>query len=240
MEPEDRDRWQDDDGCPEADNDEDGILDGDDECPNDPEVKNGFEDEDGCPDEASRKKQVVVKRDRIEITDKVYFQFDSDRILPRSYELLDTVAQVINEHTEIPMIFIEGHTDSDGDESYNLSLSDRRAKSVLRYLMQSGVAADRLKAQGFGENRPIADNDTEDGKATNRRVEFRIVDKDGDAKDMTKERFRSPDTADGEKDGAKDGASDGDGATRRAPAAPGAAKPPRAAIDDEDDEDDEE
>jgi outer membrane protein OmpA-like peptidoglycan-associated protein len=179
MEPEDRDRWQDDDGCPEDDNDGDGIEDGQDECPNDPEVKNGFEDEDGCPDEAGKKKQVVVKRDRIEILDKVYFAYDSDRILPKSYELLDNVARVINEHAEIPMIFIEGHTDSDGNDAYNLSLSDRRAKSVMRYLQETGkVDASRLKAQGFGETKPVADNSTEDGKATNRRVEFRIVDKE--------------------------------------------------------------
>jgi len=197
MEPEDRDGWEDTDGCPEDDNDGDGIEDGKDECPNDPEVMNGFEDEDGCPDEATKKKMVIVKRDRIEITDKVYFAYDSDRILPKSYELLDNVARVVNEHTEIPMIFVEGHTDSDGNDNYNLQLSDRRAKSVMRYLMERGkVDASRLKAKGFGEAQPIADNKSEQGKQTNRRVEFRIVDKDGEARDMTKEGFK--------KDGADD------------------------------------
>jgi outer membrane protein OmpA-like peptidoglycan-associated protein len=192
MEPEDRDHWADDDGCPDDDNDGDGVEDGQDECPNDPEVKNGFEDEDGCPDEATKKKLVVVKRDRIEITDKVYFQFDSDRILPRSYELLDNVARVINEHSEIPSIFIEGHTDSDGNDEYNLALSDRRAKSVLRYLVDNGqVASDRLRAKGFGESKPIAENNSDEGKATNRRVEFRIVDKDGGDADMTKQKFKA-------------------------------------------------
>ena len=223
MEPEDRDRWQDDDGCPEDDNDGDGVEDGSDECPNDPEVKNGFEDEDGCPDETGKKKMVVVKRDRIEITDKVYFAYDSDRILPKSFELLDNVARVINEHSEIPMIFIEGHTDSDGNDAYNLSLSDRRAKSVMRYLTETGkVEAERLKAKGFGESQPIASNTIEDGKATNRRVEFRIVDKDGEAKDMTGERFKA-----GDADGAKpaDGGKPADGAK------------PAGDADDEDDED---
>jgi len=197
MEPEDMDRWQDEDGCPEDDNDGDGIEDGKDECPNDAEVKNGFEDEDGCPDEATKKKMVVVKRDRIEITDKVYFAYDSDRILPKSYDLLDNVAKVVNEHTEIPGIFIEGHTDSDGKDSYNLSLSDRRAKSVMKYLIDRGsVAADRLKAKGFGEAQPIADNKTEAGKQANRRVEFRIVDKDGNAEDMTKKGFKADEGAD--------------------------------------------
>ncbi len=182
MQPEDRDRWQDDDGCPEDDNDGDGIEDGKDECPNDAEVKNGFEDDDGCPDESNKKKKVVVKRDRIEITDKVYFAYDSDRILPKSYELLDNVATVVNEHTEIPLIFIQGHTDGDGNDTYNLQLSDRRAKSVMRYLIETGkVEKDRLKAKGFGESQPIADNKTEDGKQANRRVEFLIAnDKDGE------------------------------------------------------------
>jgi large repetitive protein len=179
-EPEDIDRWQDSDGCPEDDNDGDGILDEVDECPNDPEVFNGFEDEDGCPDEADKKSLVVVKRESIEINDKIFFAYDSDRILPRSYDLLDRVAEVIQEHTEIPAIFIEGHSDSDGSDEYNLALSDRRAKSVMRYLIDKGVAAGRLKAKGFGESRPIASNATEEGKAQNRRVEFRIVDAEGE------------------------------------------------------------
>jgi outer membrane protein OmpA-like peptidoglycan-associated protein len=205
MEPEDRDRWQDDDGCPEPDNDGDGVEDGKDECPNDPEVVNGFEDEDGCPDEAGKKKQVVVKRDRIEILDKVYFAYDSDRILPKSYDLLDNIARVINEHTEIPMIFIEGHTDSDGNDGYNLTLSDRRAKSVMRYLVETGkVASERLKAQGFGETKPVADNSTEDGKATNRRVEFRIVDKDGTAAGSTGGTLPAADDDEGDGDAQDD------------------------------------
>ena len=176
---EDIDRWQDQDGCPEDDNDGDGILDGEDECPNDAEVKNGFEDEDGCPDETDKKKLVVVKREAIEINDKIFFAYDSDRILPRSYELLDKVGAVINEHTEIPAIFVEGHSDGDGEDSYNLDLSDRRAKSVRAYLVDQGVSPRRLQAQGFGEQKPIADNTSEDGKAQNRRVEFRIVELDG-------------------------------------------------------------
>jgi large repetitive protein len=191
-EAEDKDRWQDDDGCPEDDNDGDGVTDGQDECPNDPEVNNGFEDEDGCPDESNKKKAVVVKRDRIEITDKVYFAYDSDRILPKSYELLDNVARVINEHTEIPGIFIEGHTDSDGNDAYNLTLSDRRAKSVMRYLIERGsVDAARLTAKGFGETQPIDDNTSERGKQNNRRVEFRIIDADGNAADLGARALRS-------------------------------------------------
>jgi outer membrane protein OmpA-like peptidoglycan-associated protein len=175
--PEDRDRWEDADGCPDPDNDKDEILDVDDECPNDPEVYNDFEDEDGCPDSADPEKKVlvIVKREKVEILDKVYFAFDSDRILPKSYELLDNVAKVIKEHTEIPKILVEGHTSSEGSDKYNLDLSDRRAKSVMRYLIAAGVDPFRLDARGFGESTPIADNDTEDGRSKNRRVEFTIV-----------------------------------------------------------------
>jgi outer membrane protein OmpA-like peptidoglycan-associated protein len=179
--PEDRDRWEDADGCPDPDNDKDEILDEDDECPNDPEVYNDFEDEDGCPDavEGEKKVLVVVKREKVEIRDKVYFAFDSDRILPKSYELLDNVARVISEHTEIPKILVEGHTSSEGSDKYNLDLSDRRARSVMRYLVAAGVESERLDSRGFGESQPIADNDTEDGRSQNRRVEFRIVEPDG-------------------------------------------------------------
>ncbi|MFZ9888011.1 MAG: OmpA family protein, partial [Myxococcota bacterium] len=184
--PEDRDRWEDADGCPDPDNDKDRIEDNDDECPNDPEVYNGFEDEDGCPDSLpgdARQVKVRVRREQVEILDKVYFAFDSDRILPKSYGLLDDVAEVIMTHQEIPRIRVEGHTDSDGSDRYNLQLSDRRAKSVLRYLVAAGVEASRLVAKGYGETRPLESNRTESGKARNRRVEFTIVDDstEGDA-----------------------------------------------------------
>jgi outer membrane protein OmpA-like peptidoglycan-associated protein len=181
MEPEDRDRWEDADGCPDPDNDQDKILDVDDECPNDPETYNGNQDEDGCPDGANVK--VIVKRDRVEILDKVFFAYDSDRILPKSFGLLDNVARVINDHTEIPKISVEGHTDSDGSNAYNLDLSRRRARSVMAYLVAADVDPERLEFQGHGEERPIDTNSTEKGKAKNRRVEFRILGEDGEVTD---------------------------------------------------------
>lgn len=229
MDPEDIDRWQDSDGCPEDDNDGDGIDDAADECPNDPEVKNGFEDEDGCPDEATKKKLVVVKREKIEINDKIFFAFDSDRILPKSYDLLDQIAAVIKEHTEIPAIFIEGHTDSDGSDDYNLELSDRRAKSVRTYLIDiGGVATERLQAKGFGESTPIASNATEEGKAENRRVEFRIIDA---PEKVTTEEVDAPPDAKGDEAKGDEGASD-DGA----PAAKKPVADPKPTDDDEEDE----
>jgi len=177
LEPEDRDRWEDADGCPDPDNDADKILDEADECPNDPENYNDHQDEDGCPD--GDKVTVVVKREKIEIMDKVHFEHDSDRILERSFELLDGVAKVLVEHQEIEQISVEGHTDSSGSDKYNLDLSRRRAASVKRYLIKGGVEAARLRSAGFGERKPIDTNQTAAGRASNRRVEFRIVGAEG-------------------------------------------------------------
>ncbi len=182
-EAEDRDRWEDADGCPDVDNDNDKILDVDDACPNDPENYNDNEDEDGCPD--GDKVLVRLKRGQIEILERVHFAYDSDRILPRSYPLLDNVARVIKEHSEIDAVRVEGHTDADGSEQYNLNLSDRRSRSVRTYLIEAGVERDRLEAKGFGESQPIADNRSEEGKARNRRVEFRILGNSTGVQDTT-------------------------------------------------------
>ncbi|MCA9543207.1 MAG: OmpA family protein [Myxococcales bacterium] len=74
---------------------------------------------------------------------------------------------------------VEGHTDSRGKDEYNRALSDDRAKAVVAYLTSKGVAAERLVSQGFGEDQPIASNETKDGRAQNRRVEFVIVEREG-------------------------------------------------------------
>ena len=70
---------------------------------------------------------------------------------------------------------VQGHTDSDGSATYNLQLSDSRAQSVMQYLVEAGVDAERLQAKGYGEVVPIADNETDEGKEKNRRVEFKII-----------------------------------------------------------------
>ena len=177
LDPEDIDQFEDYDGCPEWDNDRDTIVDRDDACPDVPENFNNFEDADGCPDEAPPR-LVVVQKQQIIIYDKVYFEFDSDQIKPVSYPLLDEVVSVVLDHPHLTRIRIEGHTDSSGDDAYNLGLSQRRADSVMAYLIGGGIAPGRLTAQGLGELKPIADNDTEEGKAENRRVEFHIVERD--------------------------------------------------------------
>lgn len=173
LDPEDFDGWQDEDGCPDNDNDQDGILDVVDQCPFDPETVNGYLDEDGCPDTAPSR--VVVEKSKIVITEKIFFDYNKAIIKPMSFELLDEVAAVINDHPHINLIQVEGHTDADGSESYNLRLSQSRAEAVVEYLVNAGVEGVRLTAKGFGESTPIDTNETTEGKARNRRVEFTIL-----------------------------------------------------------------
>ncbi|TNE92236.1 MAG: hypothetical protein EP330_02590 [Deltaproteobacteria bacterium] len=169
---EDFDGFQDEDGCPDYDNDEDTILDVMDTCPNEPENFNGVDDADGCPDE---KKAVVVKN-RIVILEKVLFYVNEARIKPESHDVLDAVVSTLLDNPEIYKVRVEGHTDSDGSDAYNLDLSNRRAAAIVTYLVEHGVEPERLTSQGFGEMYPIAENDTKEGKQQNRRVEFIILD----------------------------------------------------------------
>ena len=89
--------------------------------------------------------------------------------------LRDNIASVIIAHPELPMIRVEGHTDSVGSDVTNMNLSQKRAESVVSYLISKGVKSDRLEASGFGETRPIDSNKTRAGRSNNRRVEFVIV-----------------------------------------------------------------
>ena len=169
--PEDKDGFEDEDGCPDPDNDQDRIPDAVDKCPNQPEDYDGDADEDGCPDIY---KTIVVTDDRIELKQTVHFASGKDRILPKSYGLLNEVAQALRDFPKI-RTRIEGHTDSKGSARYNMDLSRRRAASVRRYLMGQGVDGGRMVSEGHGEERPIEDNRTGEGRAANRRVEFHIV-----------------------------------------------------------------
>lgn len=160
-------------GC--ADTDQDGLADPDDKCPNEPETRNGFEDEDGCADVPPPVFQrVQVKADTIDLDGKVMFETSMSTLRKDSYALLDEVAGLLQANPKILKVRIEGHTDSAGTDAVNLTLSAARAESVRTYLIQKGVAAERLEARGFGESQPIADNGTPEGRETNRRVVFVI------------------------------------------------------------------
>lgn len=194
LEPEDFDSFEDSDGCPDPDNDGDGICDpwvseqglqdrysrvctGTDQCPNEPESINGYEDEDGCPDSPPLIEE--TRCERIGLRDKVYFDTDSDRIQERSFDLLNQVAAIMVARPDLQRVRIEGHTDSRGSNRHNLDLSQRRAESVNRYLLEQGVSAERLVPVGYGEDQPVADNGTTEGRAENRRVEFIILQQEG-------------------------------------------------------------
>jgi outer membrane protein OmpA-like peptidoglycan-associated protein len=116
-----------------------------------------------------------IVEERIEITEKVQFAYNEATILSASDDLLNDVATVMKQHPEVKKIRIEGHASSEGNDKYNKDLSDRRAKAVMEFLVKVGVAEDRMEAIGYGEERPIADNETEEGREKNRRVEFNII-----------------------------------------------------------------
>ncbi|GGF44722.1 hypothetical protein GCM10011321_39090 [Youhaiella tibetensis] len=103
--------------------------------------------------------------------DGVNFDFNSDVIEPASYPLLDQVAELLRDHEDWK-IALEGHTDNIGSDEFNKDLSARRAAAVEAYLVSQGVTAGRLSSQGFGFDRPVASNDTQGGRALNRRVEI--------------------------------------------------------------------
>lgn len=201
LEPEDKDAFQDEDGIPDPDNDKDGILDTVDQCP----LEVGVEEEKGCPMKdqdkdgvadradncqtepgpkdnqgcpADKKQLVIVTREALKILEAVYFDTGKATIQKRSFKLLDQVAQIMNEKTYIKQIRVEGHTDADGPNDKNMKLSQARAEAVRTYLTNKGVDGARLVAAGFGEEKPVSDNDTKDGKAANRRVEFNVIQSD--------------------------------------------------------------
>ena len=165
---EDKDDFEDSDGCPEEDNDKDGILDDDDECPETPEAIGG--DGDGCPD----KGRVIYEDGHITVIGKVQFETGSAKIAPKSEPLVDDVARLLKEHPEFKHVVIEGHTDSTGPAAVNDKLSKQRAESVKAALVKRGIEADRLETEGYGASKPMSSNDYPAGRARNRRVEFAI------------------------------------------------------------------
>ncbi len=140
---------------PPLDSDSDGVPDSIDRCPNTP--KGDVVDEWGC----------TIKLER------VHFATDKAVILPESDEVLDSAVAVLKKHPNL-VIEVDGHTDSTGSPQHNLDLSQRRADSVMQYLRSHGVT-NTMTAKGYGEDKPIADNATKEGRALNRRVGLHIV-----------------------------------------------------------------
>ncbi len=187
-------------GCP-PDQDGDGIVDSDDKCPNEPGVPSDDPAEYGCavdtdgdgikdPADACPRAQgpkakdpkkhgcptsVTVTGKQIVIAQNIKFATAKDTIQPESFPILQQVATLMNDRPEITRVAVDGHTDNVGREKNNLSLSQRRAVAVIRWLIAHGVDERRLEARGYGPRRPIADNKTAEGRAKNRRVEFQIL-----------------------------------------------------------------
>jgi outer membrane protein OmpA-like peptidoglycan-associated protein len=134
-------------------------------------------DADGCPPPAPApvvEEAVVVKEETIVIRD-VNFQFDSAKLTAADKDKLNTIATRLKQEAASARLTVTGHTDSVGSDAYNQKLSDKRAHSVVEYLIESGVPRSSfVSVTGAGESQPVADNKTADGRAMNRRTEIKI------------------------------------------------------------------
>ncbi len=157
------------DGCPDRDPDKDGIFVPDDRCPDVAETKNGFEDGDGCPDEVPS--DVSAFQGTLE---GISFDTDRDTITPASTQTLDAAVEALAKFPSV-RVEISGHTDSQGAPAHNLDLSQRRADAVKKYLVGHGIDASRVETRGAGSDEPIDTNKTAEGRARNRRIEFRVL-----------------------------------------------------------------
>jgi len=147
---------------PPADTDGDGVIDPNDDCPGTPQgVK---VNERGCPEVG----------EKLITLEGVNFNTDSAKLRSESESILDAAVKVLNENSVVH-VRVEGHTDSRGSDEYNRKLSERRAQSVVAYLVSQGIDANRLSAIGYGESAPVAPNDTPENMYKNRRVELVVT-----------------------------------------------------------------
>jgi OOP family OmpA-OmpF porin len=130
-----------------------------------------------APEPAPDKPSARAGAEKIELSETVQFETDSAVLVDRSKQLLDEVVNVLNDNPDIRRLVIEGHTDSQASHAHNQKLSEQRVESVKAYLISKGVEQNKLRTKAFGETKPIADNKTEDGRAKNRRVDFRIIER---------------------------------------------------------------
>jgi OOP family OmpA-OmpF porin len=214
-------------GCPYGDRDKDTVIDPEDACPDQPGAPHPDPKKNGCPG------LVMVQDGQIKILQPVFFATNKDVILQKSYPVLQSVADALKVTKEIKKVAIEGHTDNRGKAEYNRALSDRRAKSVMKWLVTTGgIEESRLEAKGYGPDRPIADNKTPKGREKNRRVDFVILDPP-QAKNVQTQNPKdvvvpeSPDQSD--KSGKKGGTPGAKGAAAPKGAAPKGAAPKGAA-----------
>ena len=154
------------DGCPDDDGDQ--VPNIEDKCAQ----EFGPAENDGCPETGP---EVELEANRIRIRGNILFETGQAKIQKQSYPLLDQVYALLKKHPDVGPVRVEGHTDNRGARGYNIDLSARRAHAVMEYLVAKGIAQKRLRAKGFGFDRPIASNNTALGRAKNRRVEFTLI-----------------------------------------------------------------
>lgn len=157
------------DGCPDRDADRDGVLVPDDACPDEPEDFNGFDDADGCPDEVPDAVQKFSGR-----LAGVNFELSRSTLTKASRPILDEAVKVLLQFPSI-RIEVSGHTDNSGGRDTNMRLSQNRAEAVKKYLVEHGVDEGRIITRGAGPDEPIDSNSTREGRASNRRIEFRVL-----------------------------------------------------------------
>jgi OmpA-OmpF porin, OOP family len=179
-EPEDKDGFQDEDGCPDPDNDNDGVPDAQDKCPLEPETKNGYQDDDGCPDEIPAKLKQFTG-----VIQGINFKVSDAALQASSFATLDKAVAVLKEFGDLKLE-IQGHTDDlplKPGSKYpdNQALSQARADVVKAYLVSKGIEESRLTSKGFGDTIPVESPKDLKGdklnaaRAKNRRVEFKLV-----------------------------------------------------------------
>ncbi|MCQ6259254.1 OmpA family protein [Pseudomonas sp. Q11] len=162
----------------DGDEDDDGVFDRRDRCPDTP--ANTPVEHHGCPlpqypasappvEPQAPATEVITLND----AGKVLFDFDKSDLTQDARSQLDGLMSKLS-HANVASIRVVGHTDSVGTDAYNQGLSERRASSVVEYLLSQGLAPDKLTSEGKGESEPVADNETDEGRAQNRRVELHI------------------------------------------------------------------
>ena len=162
--------------------------------------------------------RVELRNNKIEFDEKIQFEADKAIIKQASFSLLHDIADVIKKHPRVKKLSIEGHASAEGDAKHNKTLSDERAKAVMEHLVsKEGVAPARLVSKGWGAEKPIASNDTEEGREKNRRVEFLVTEQNVTSKtveidpatgkerviDKKKETVKAPDATPSAKEQAK-------------------------------------
>ncbi|MBD9563756.1 OmpA family protein [Pseudomonas sp. PDM09] len=158
----------------DGDEDDDGVFDRRDRCPDTP--ADTPVEHHGCPlpqYPASVKPVEPPVSEVITLNGNVLFAYNQSELMPQARNELDSLMAKL-QNTDVVSIKVIGHTDSQGSDAYNQKLSERRASSVAAYLLSQGLAPNKLTSEGRGESQPVADNDTEEGRAQNRRVELHI------------------------------------------------------------------